>query len=79
MDDERRNNDFNFPWWFQFRFGEQFNERQPNGDDYLHVDCDQCVWLDDSYGNRDSNRNNGDETDHQLLHGQPNEHKFWFG
>ena len=30
--------------------GERFDEREPNGDDYLHADGDQCRRLDHVYG-----------------------------
>jgi hypothetical protein len=29
---------------------EWFDEREPNGDDHLHADCDQCLWLDHIHG-----------------------------
>ena len=29
---------------------EWFDEREPNGDDHLHADCDQCLWLEHIHG-----------------------------
>jgi hypothetical protein len=33
-----------------FHIREWFDEREPNGDDHLHADCDQRVWLDHIHG-----------------------------
>ena len=41
--------------------GEWFDEREPDGDDHLHADRDQCRGLDHVYGDR--YRNRGKQTD----------------
>jgi len=47
--------------------GEWFDECEPNGDDYLHVDGYECGWFDYIFADRYSN--GGGQADHQLVHG----------
>jgi len=37
---------------FHFRIGERFNDDEPNGDDHLHADSNQCRRLGRVYANR---------------------------
>ena len=48
------------------RIGKRFDEHEPNRDDHLHADCDQCRWLNHVYPNR--YRKHGKQTSDQLLH-----------
>ena len=57
------------------RIGKRFDEHEPNRDDHLHADCNQCRWLDHVYANR--YRKHGKQTNNQLLHRYP--HKYYFG
>jgi len=52
-----------------------FNQREPNGDDHLHVDCLQCGRLDYVHPYRYSN--DPKQTNHQLVHSK--RHKYHFG
>jgi hypothetical protein len=54
--------------------GKRFNQHEPNGDDHLHSDSNQCLWLDYVYGNR--YRKHGKQTSDQRLHGEPHKHHF---
>ena len=53
---------------------EWFHEREPNRNDHLHADCDQCRRLDHSNGHRYHKRCN--QTHHQLLQRQSDKHYF---
>jgi len=35
--------------------GKRFNQHEPNGDDHLHADRNQCLWLDQIHGKSDGN------------------------
>jgi len=76
LDGERCNHDFDFPRWIQFLVGERFNERQPSGNDNLHADGDQCLWLGNGHGNR--HRHHGISANDRLLHSKPDRHQFRF-
>jgi hypothetical protein len=58
-----------------FRISERFNEREPDGDDYLHVDCYECGRL--YHLNAYRYRNDGGQTKHQLVHSE--RYKYHFG
>ena len=50
-----------------FHIGEWFNQHEPNRDDHLHADSNQCHRLGHVYGNR--NRKNDRDTNDQFFHG----------
>ena len=56
--------------------GERFNEHEPNGDDHLHADGDQCRRLDHVDSDRYRKRAPSQASD-QFLHREP--HKYHFG
>ena len=55
--------------------GKRFNDDEPNGDDHLHADSNQCRRLD--HVDADRYRKHGRETNDQFFHGEP--HKYHFG
>ena len=73
LGDEWRNDDFDFPWWVQLRFRKRFNEREPNGDDDLHPQGDQCFRLDDcdGYGYRKRGRGSVDHNNYLVPQRNP--------
>jgi hypothetical protein len=75
LDDGRRDQYRHHAGNVHVHISEWFNEREPNGDDHLHVDGYQCSRLNYVYAYRYSN--DGRQTDHQLVHSEP--HKYHFG
>ncbi len=48
--------------------GKRFNQHEPNGDDHLHADRNQCLWLDHIYADRYRKHGKQTSTNDQLLH-----------
>ena len=54
--------------------GEWFDEREPNGDDDLYADSDECGRF--CHIHCDHYRNRGEQANDHLFHCQPHEHQF---
>ncbi len=54
--------------------GKRFNQHEPNGDDQLHSDRNQCRGLDHVNSNR--YRKHGKQASDQLLYSQPQHHSL---
>ena len=50
------------------RIGKRFDEHEPNGDNHLHADSNQCRGLDHVYANRYRKRGKQTNANDQLLH-----------
>jgi len=55
LDDNRGDEYCHHPGNIHVHIGERFNKREPNGNDDLHADCDQCLRLDHIDRNGHSN------------------------
>jgi len=51
-----------------FHIGKRFNEHEPNGDDHLHADRDECHRLDHFHCHGNCHRQHAEQANHQLLH-----------
>jgi len=56
LGDGRRDESRHHAGDIHFHIGKRFNEHEPNRDDDLHADCDQCLWLDHIHGKSHVNR-----------------------
>jgi hypothetical protein len=57
---------------------EWFDEREPDRNDYLHADRNQCLRREHLHGHGDRHRKLDGQAYHQFLHGQSYEHFFGF-
>jgi hypothetical protein len=55
LDDERGEQHCHHAGNIYIRIREWFDQRQPNRDDHLHADCDQCLGLSNIHGESHSN------------------------
>jgi hypothetical protein len=74
--DERRGEDCHHAWDIHVHIDKRFNYREPNGDDSLHPDSNQCCWLSHIYANR--YRRRGKRTNDRRFHGQCHNYRFRF-
>ena len=49
--------------------GKWFNEHESDGDDHLHADSDQFLWLGHLHGNDHRYGKHARQSNHQLVHG----------
>jgi hypothetical protein len=66
LDDERGDQSCHHAGDIHVHIRERFDRREPNGDDHLHPDCNQCLWLEHIDGKSDGNsvRRPIDDNDH---------------
>ena len=56
--------------------GKRVHEREPDGDNHLHADRNQCQWV--GHIHRDRHRKHGSQTNRWFLYGQPDNDLFGF-
>jgi hypothetical protein len=76
LDDERGEQHCHHAGNIYIHIREWFDEHEPNGDDRLHADSNQCRRFD--HVDADRYRKPAKQTSHQLFHSQPHKHYLRF-